>query len=246
MRGYTQLTASLLKSQLREPVGFFFLIIFSPALLLILGMIFGNDPAPEFGGRGFIDNIVPGLVTMSILIVGTSIVPSTQVHLRTSGALTRLRMTPLRASTFFAADITVSFIAALIGPLLTILTAVVVFGVGLPRNPLGLLAALMLGLVAMLALGYALGSLLPSVGAATGLGNMLMIVLMLTSGAFVPVALLDDTIQRIFHLSPSFHLADLVSRSWTGEPWAFTPVAVLLGMALTLGAAALLVSRRRW
>lgn len=246
MRGYTTLTTALFRSQLREPVGFFFLIVFSPLLLLLLGFIFGNEPAPEFGGRGFIDSLVPGLVTMSVLIVGTSVIPGAQTHLRTSGALTRLRMTPLTPATFFAADITVNFLTALIGPILTVLTAVVVFGVDLPQNPIGLLAALALGLLAMLALGYTLGSILPSVGAATGIGNLLMIVLMLTSGAFVPVALLDDSIRRIFHLSPSFHLADLVSRSWVGEPWAWTPVAVLAGMAVILGAVALLLARRRW
>ncbi|HKM25030.1 MAG TPA: ABC transporter permease, partial [Corynebacterium sp.] len=75
MRGYTTLTTALFRSQLREPVGFFFLIVFSPLLLLLLGFIFGNEPAPEFGGRGFIDSLVPGLVTMSVLIVGTSVIP---------------------------------------------------------------------------------------------------------------------------------------------------------------------------
>lgn len=246
MRGYRTLTTTLFRSQLREPVGFFFLIIFSPALFLLLSLIFGNNPVPEFGGRSLIDNMTPGLVAMSLLIVGTSLVPHNQTHLRTSGALTRLRMTPLPPATFFAADMTVNFLAGMIGPLITIVLAVTFFGVDIPRDIPGLIGALTLGMLAMLALGYTLGGLFPSVGAVTGIGNILMIILMLTSGAFVPVAVLDDNIQRLFHLSPSFHLAQLVAHSWQGEPWNWTSAAVLTGMAVILGGVAVALARRRW
>ncbi|MDO5669929.1 MAG: hypothetical protein Q4G50_07995 [Corynebacterium sp.] len=87
---------------------------------------------------------------------------------------------------------------------------------------------------------------MPSVGAAAALGNILMILLMLTSGAFVPVAILDKSIRRIFHFSPSYQLADLVARSWVNEPWNITSVGVLLGMAAVLGAVAIALARRRW
>lgn len=37
MTAYSHLTQAFFKSQLREPLGFFFVIVFSPMLLLILG-----------------------------------------------------------------------------------------------------------------------------------------------------------------------------------------------------------------
>ena len=75
MTAYSHLTQAFFKSQLREPIGFFFVIVFSPMLLLILGGIFGNDPQPQFGGRGFVNNMLPGVTIMSILMVGIALVP---------------------------------------------------------------------------------------------------------------------------------------------------------------------------
>lgn len=245
MRGYTQLTKALAISQLREPVGFFFLVIFSPALLLFLGFIFGNKPAPEFGGKGPIDNMVPGLMIMSLLIIGTSVVPQTLVLLRTSGAVNRLRMTPLSATTFMAADMTVNAVLSAIGPVLTLLIAVTVFGVSLPSNVVAFIGVIILGMVAFLAVGYALAAILPSVGAATGVGNLLMILLMLTSGAFVPVALLADNIQRAFHASPAYHLAQLVDQAWRGQSLSWISLAVLASVTVACATLALLLARRK-
>ncbi|STC69460.1 ABC transporter permease [Corynebacterium pilosum] len=245
MRAYRALTTAMLKSQFREPVGFFFLIIFSPALLLFLGLIFGNDPTPEFGGRGPIDNMAPGIMVMSILIIGATVLPQAQALLRTTGALTRLKMTPLKPSTYLASDMTVHFVSGVIGPVLTLLVALLVFGVDAPHSLLGLAGAIALAMVTMLAVGYALSAVMPSPGAATGLGNMLMILLMLTSGAFIPVAALSDTVQRLFEFSPSYHMAGLVDAAWQGEAFSLTSVAVLLGVAAVAGLLAVLLFRRR-
>lgn len=235
MRGYPQLASALLRSQLREPVGFFFLLVFSPVLLLVLGLMFGNDPQPDFGNRGFVDTMLPGLTVIAIVIVGVVLVPQTQLILRSTGALARLRATPLRPLTFVAADLSVNFVLGMVGALLTLLVGVLAFGVPWPAHPGRLALALMLGLVALLALGYTLAAVYPSVAAATGIGNALMIVLMLTSGAFVPTTVLPDGVQAAMRFSPVHHLAELARASWAGEPWPWPSALVLAGMAVVFG-----------
>lgn len=235
MRGYPQLTLAMLRSQLREPVGFFFLLVFSPGLLLILGLMFGNDPQPDFGMRGFVDTMLPGLTVIAIVIVGVVLVPQTQLILRSTGALTRLRATPLRARTFVAADLSVNVVLGMVGALLTLLLGVLGFGVAWPAHPGRLVLALVLGLVALLALGYTLAALYPSVAAATGVGNALMILLMMTSGAFIPAAVLPEGVQSFMRFSPVHHFAELVRASWAGQPWPGLSVLVLVAMAVVLG-----------
>ncbi|NNG20856.1 ABC transporter permease [Naumannella sp. ID2617S] len=236
MRGYPQLTRALLQSQLREPVGFFFLLVFSPALLVILGLIFGNHPQPEFGMRGFVTNMLPGITVISIMIVGIVSVPQNQLILRASGALTRLRVTPLRPLTFVAADLTVHFVLGMIGALLTLSLGIVVFSVDPPTHLALAVLALMIGLGAMLAIGYTLASLYPSVAAATGIGNGLMIVLMLTSGALVPTQTLPAGVQAAMRFSPVHHVVELVAASWQGEHWPWVSLAAILGITAVFGA----------
>ena len=43
----------------REYIALFFSIIFCPMLLVIFGMVYGNDPSPIFNGQGTIDVMIP-------------------------------------------------------------------------------------------------------------------------------------------------------------------------------------------
>ena len=235
MRGYTSLTRALIKSQLREPVGFFFLIIFAPLLLVIMGLIFGNDPKPEFGSHGFVDNMLPGLTLLSLITTGIIIAPQGQLLLRTSGSLARLRATPLQAKTYVAADLTVNFLLGFVGTLLTLIVGLVAFGAPQPKNIPLLLCAYSFGLVTMLAIGSFLTAVYPSVAAATGIGNGLMITLIMLSGILIPTVVMPDGIQSIINFSPVHHIAELVRAAWAGTSWPMVSVLILIGVTMVFG-----------
>lgn len=238
MRAYVTLTAAFARSTLREPVGLFFTLIFAPMLVVILGLIFGNDPTPEFGGRGFVEATLPAYASLVVAIMGVLLMPVAQLQLRESGALMRLRATPLRPLTFVAADLTVNFLIGMAGISLALLVGMVGFGVQPQGSVLLVLAAAALGLIAFLALGYTLAAIYPSAAAATGIGNGLMIVLMMTSGAFVPLAVLPEGVQRVMDFSPIRHLVVLMEGLWNGRSWSDygLATAVLLGMMIVFGA----------
>ena len=53
MRTFIQLCRVTAMPALREPVTVFFAVLFAPAFIGCIGIIFGNNPVPEFGGKGF-------------------------------------------------------------------------------------------------------------------------------------------------------------------------------------------------
>lgn len=245
MTGYRALTRTFFRTRLREPVGLFFAFFFAPALVLILGGVFGNEPDPEFGGRGYLDVTLPASASLVVAMIGLVLLPVNQLTLRESGALRRLRLTPLRPSTFIAADLTVNFAVGFAGMVAALAVGWWGFGVTLSGSLLAVLLAAALGLVAFLALGYALVGLYPSSGAATGIGNVLMILVMLTSGAFVPLTVMPEGLDRVMALSPVRHFVDLLGGLWAGEPWSalLVPTGVLLSMIVVFGALATLSFR---
>src|SRR5699024_12006668 len=70
MTSYRALTITLFRSQLREPVGLFFSLIFAPLLVLILGLIFDTGPDPVFGGRSFIEATLPAFPSLVLATIG--------------------------------------------------------------------------------------------------------------------------------------------------------------------------------
>lgn len=238
MTGYFSLTTTLARSRVREPVGLFFALIFAPALVLILGAIFGNEPNPEFDGRGYVDATLPAFGSLVLAIIGVMLMPVNQLTLRESGALRRLRLTPLRPITFIAADLTTNFVIGMIGMATALAVGWVAFDVSISGNLATVLAASALGLLSFLALGYTLSGLYPSSAAATGIGNILMILLMLSSGAFVPLTVMPDGVQTVMNYSPIRHFVDLIQGLWNGQAWStlLLPTGILLAMTIAFGA----------
>lgn len=237
MTSYRTLTVTLFRGQVREPVGLFFAFIFAPLLVLILGLIFDSGPDPVFGGRSFIEATLPAFPSLVLAIIGVLMVPVGQLSLRESGALRRLRLTPLRPSTFVAADLTVNFMIGMIGMLAALTVGWAIFGASPSGNLILVLLAAALGLVAFLALGYTLAALYPSSGAATGIGNVLMLLLMLSSGAFIPLATMPEGVQTIMNFSPVRHFADLMQGLWEGQSWStlLLPTVILTAMIIVFG-----------
>ena len=232
MRAYQTLVITLGRSMLREPVGLFFTLIFPPLLVAILGTIFGNDPTPQFDGKGFVDATLPAMSSLVVAIMGILMLPATQLQLRESGALARLRATPLKSWTYVAADVTVHFLVGMTGVVLALIVGMLMFGVRAQGSVLLVLVAGACGLIAFLAAVY------PSAAAATGIGNGVMIVLMITSGAFIPMEALPSGVRHATQFSPLRHLVELMQGLWAGHAWSDYGVAtaVLLGMIVIFGA----------
>lgn len=245
MKGYGALTATLLRSLLREPVGLFFSVIFAPALVLILGLVFDSGPDPNLGGRSFIEATLPAFPSLVLAMTGLLLVPVSHLTLRESGALRRLRLTPLRPATFIAADLTVHFLIGMTGMIAALATGWLAFGVDPFDNLAAVLLAAALGLMAFLALGYTLAGIYPSSGAATGIGNTLMLLIMISSGVFVPLETMPDGVQNVMNFSPVRYFANLMRSLWEGHGWStvLLPVGVLSAMIVVFGALATVLFR---
>ena len=238
MNAYRALLKALWRSQRRDPVGLFFSFAFAPVLVLALGAIFGNDPRPEFGGQGFLDATLPAFASLVLAMTGVLQVPVAMLTLRDTGALRRLSLTPLRRSTFIAASLTVHFVVGIAGMLTALAIGIGVFGVPRPSHVPGVLAVCLIGLSTFLAVGCALAALYPSATAATGIGNVLMILLMLTSGAFTPLTAMPSAIQQIVQYSPVRWFVEAAQHAWDGDPLAAMIMPVFL-LCVVLAVAAL-------
>jgi ABC-2 type transport system permease protein len=212
----------------------FFTLLFGPAMLILLGLIFGNDPDPMFRGRGYLDMAVPAYMAMIIGIVGLTAVPISAAIRREAGVLRRFSATPLRPLTYFLTDVLVPFLLTLLGILLLVLVGVVAFNVGFEGNLFSLLAGITLGACAFFSAGYSLVGLISSARAVVLIGNVVLYPLVLFSGAMIPLEVMPDTVRTISRFLPMTHLVALLRGLWSGKGWGdlLIEVAVLVGLAI--------------
>jgi ABC-2 type transport system permease protein len=227
----------------RDPVSWLAAVALPTVILLVFGSIFGPErPDPTLGGLRFIDVFVPSLVVISIGTLGVQTLPIRLATYREKGVLRRLSTTPADPLRLLAAQLVIYVATAGACLMLLVVVANVGFGVPLPRNPIGYVAALVLGMGAMLSIGALLAATAPSSRVATALAIPMFFVVMLLGGVYLPRVYLPDLLVRIGAFTPPG--VQGLQDAWFGTAPQLAP---LLGMAIvTIVVGAVAVRLFRW
>jgi imidazolonepropionase-like amidohydrolase/ABC-type multidrug transport system permease subunit len=224
-RGLGALVRALLWEAARSRTALFWTLAFPLLLLCILASVFGH------GNGQAVARLLPGLAT-SILLAGTLFsVAMRMVSERQTGVLRRYRVTPVSATVVFAAH----GISALITQTATFLVvwgaAALLFKLRIAGSPLSLLAAFLLGAVAITPFGLLVGSAASDVKSAPPLNNLIFFPMMFLSGSAIPLAIMPAWARSFARLLPASYLVELLDavvvrgQSLRASPG---PIAVLL------------------
>jgi len=237
-RGLLPMTIVQAKLYLREPIATFFTMAFAPLLLVLFGLIYGNEPNDLFGGRGSMDVTVPayiGLVIVTVALIG---IPIQTAASRELGILRRYRVTPLRPVTYLVADVITYYLMTLVGTVLLIVLGALAFGVRLEGNVLDVLAGFTLSALSFFALGYLLASLAPSARVAQTVGMVLAYPMMFLSGASLPLEALPAGLRQVADFIPLTYVVKLMRGLWVGDSWSSLAFeVVVLGVILVVATA---------
>jgi ABC-2 type transport system permease protein len=236
MRGLWKLFLMQFKLYLREPLAFFFTLVYPTMLLLLFGFIYGNQPAPEFWGKDFgtVDASVPayaGIIIGTVALMGIPIDTATN---RETGILRRYRATPLRPGVYLVASVAVYLVIALLGMVMLVIVGKIVFGLRMAGSWTGILGAFVLSAGAFYSLGYLLASMVPTARVAQAVGMVIFFPMMFLSGAGMPLQLLPEVLQQVSDYLPLSYVVRLIQGLWFGDTWVslWMPALVLTGIAV--------------
>jgi ABC-2 type transport system permease protein len=236
MRSLLKMTWMETKLFLREPVGTFFTLVFPLMMLFLFGSIFGNEPMPEFGGRGTIDISLPIYTAM---IIGTTGLMSTTTRMATyreNGILRRLRTTPVSPLVVLAAQVIVVFVMTGLGMLLLVVAGKLVYHVRFEGNAFSVLGGFVLGSLSFFGIGFILAGSLPNARTAQVVGLVLLYPMVYLSGASFPRELLPETIKKVSTFLPLTYVVNLLRGLWVGETWSqHTTDVIVLAAMLVVG-----------
>lgn len=230
MQAVRKMTWIELKLKMREPIGVFFTLVFPLLLLFLFGAIYGNEPTPFLGGRGSVDNSVPGYIGMIIGTIAFTGLPVVLGEYREQGILRRLQATPLSSTAVLGAQISTYIVLALFGTVLVVIPGMVVYGLAAPSAPFAVLLAIILSCISFFSIGFLLAGVMPTANAAQAAGMALFFPMLFLSGAGMPQEMLPDSLINFSQLLPLTHVVNLLKGLWFGEGWDITAVIVLILM----------------
>jgi ABC-2 type transport system permease protein len=242
MREMRSLLVTETKLLFREPVYWIVVIALPSLILVIFGSLFGtSERDPALGGLRFVDVFVPSLVVITLATLGIQTLPIRLATYREKGVLRRLSTTPAHPLWLLLAQLTVYAATAVVALVLLIVVANVLFGVPLPQEPLPYVAAFLVGMTSLFAIGLLLSAVAPSSRVATAVAIPLFFVVMLLGGVYVPRAYLPDVMIEIGDLTPPG--VQGLQDAWLGTAPELVPLLVMSLLTLGLGAAAVRLFR---
>lgn len=234
----------------REPASVFFTVVLPLIFLFLFASIFGNEPVRGPGGEiSFATYYVPGILTLSLVSATFVNLSITLTILRERGELKRLRATPVPAwiviagRTFTALGVTAVMVVVLVA------IGALAYDVEVPGGTLpGALLSLVVGVVALSALGFAFTAAIPSENAAAPMANAIVLPLYFISGIFIPEDELPGAMQTIGAIFPVQPLFDALLTAFdpftSGVGFAWADLAVVA--AWGVGGALVALARFRW
>ncbi|MEX1019512.1 MAG: ABC transporter permease [Litorilinea sp.] len=235
MNAYFKLAWMQLKLFGREPVALFFTLAFPLMILLLFGMIFGNAVDPQYGdGYGYIDALVPGLAVIIIGTVALMSIPVATATAREQKILRRYKATPMPPLVYLVADITTNVFIALIGLVILIIAARLVFDLRFGGNWVYVLGGFLLSAFSFAAMGYIVAVLSPTARIAQVVGQVLYFPMMILSGVAFPPDIMPEGVRAAANWLPLTQVVNLLQNLWFGQGWSIQSV-LILGLMLVVG-----------
>ena len=217
-----------LKLFLREPEATFFTLVFPLLMLFVFGSIFGNEPSEFYGGRGNVDVSVPAYMAMIIATTGLLSISVTVASYREKGILRRYRLTPMHPLAILTAQVTVNVLMAVIGALLLVLAAKLVYGFKFTGNIFSFSAGFLLSALSFFSIGFVVASVVRTARIANIVGMSLYFPNLFLSGAAIPKQIFPAGVDRVSHFLPLRYVVELLQGLSGGEPWSEHGFSVLV------------------
>ena len=163
----------------------------------------------------FMDFFVPGILAMSLMNSGVIGLSTAFVIYRERGILRRIKVTPFPLWAFILARVASQLLVAVAQSLILIVLARLLFDLHLRGNPLLILAVILLGALAFLAIGFAISGFARNAETAASYANLVTFPMLFLSGVFFAVDSAPAWLQPITRLLPLRYLVDALREPMT-------------------------------
>lgn len=246
MKALLRFTIVEAKLYIREPIAAFFTLAYSPMMLLLFGFIYGNEPTPFFGGRGYIDIAVPSFVALIIVSVGCMSVPISTASDREKGILRRFQSTPISPSIYLISTVLVYYIMTLLGVIILFVIGKIVYNVNFEGNLFYVFVGFTLSALSFFAFGFLIASFSPTARVAQTTGMIIAFPMMFLSGAALPLEILSDKIGNFINYLPLTHVVKLMRGLWYGSSWGTHAINILVLLGLLIVGSLVSIKTFRW
>ncbi|MCJ7835303.1 ABC transporter permease [Cuneatibacter sp. NSJ-177] len=246
MKTFLIMLKTELKLSLRGMDMVLFAICMPLAVLAILGMIYGGEPAFEGAGYTFLEQSFGALASISICAGGVMGLPLVVSDYRSRKILKRFQVTPASPALILLVQVVIYTLYAVCSLLLLLLTGKLFFGLQIHGSPALFLCGYLLVLISMFSIGVMVGGVAPNLKTASVIASLLYFPMLIFSGATLPYEVMPAALQKAADLLPLTQGIKLLKAASLGLPISGVLLPLLAMCALTLVCTGIALKFFRW
>lgn len=216
MKTFTTMLKTELKLSLRGMDMLIFAICMPLAVLIMLGVLYGNKPAFPGASYTFLEQSFAALATISICAGGVMGLPLVIAEYRSRKILKHYQVTPVSPALILFVQVVIYTLYAVTSLTSLFVVAKCLFGLQLHGSILLFLSGYGLVLLSMYSIGMMVGGLAPNTKIAGILASILYFPMLLFSGATLPYEIMPASLKMIADMLPLTHGIKLLKAASLG------------------------------
>ena len=161
-------------------------------------------------GRSLIEFMLPGIALWGIMSNSIIGLAASMASYREKKILRRIKASPLKPRTFFAAQVLAYLVMSLVQATVILGLGAIVFRVPVGGNFLIIGVLILFCNIVFLNLGFIVGAYSKTVAAASGFGNVVVLPLVMFSGVFFPPEMLPGVLSEVMRFLPLAPMVDIL------------------------------------
>lgn len=230
MNKYVTMLKTEIKLSFRGMDMVIFALCLPVVMVVLLGIIYGNQPAFEGASYSFLEQSFGAISTIAICAGGVMGLPLVISDYRQKKILKRYKVTPTNPILLLTVQVSIYAIYSLLSLILVYLVGSLFFGVRLPGSVGIFLASYLLVMLSTFSIGMMVGGVAPNMKVASIVASVLYFPMLIFSGATLPYEVMPTALQRIADILPLTQGIKLLKAASLGLPIevAWLPLVVMV------------------
>ena len=241
MKAFCTLLKNELKLNIRNMNMVIFAIILPLVVLVILGFLYGANPATGGANYTFLEQSIGALCAISVCAGGLMGLPLVVAEYRERKILKRFQVTPISPGMLLAVEFLIYVLYALVSMITLLLVSRLAWGVQLRGSWAGFSGSWLLTVLSTLSIGMMVGGVAKNAKSASIIACVLYFPMLIFSGATLPFEVMPEVMQKIISVFPLTQGIQLMKMAFLGltVEHSLLPIVVMLCVTLVCSGIAL-------
>lgn len=246
MKSFAILFKNELKLNIRNMNMVIFAVIMPLVVLIILGLIYGTNPAAEGADYAFIEQSFGALCTISICAGGLMGLPLVVADYRERKILKRFQVTPVSPIKLLLAELSIYIVYCIASMITLFPAAMLIWNVRIKGSLIAFLASWLLTMISTLSIGMMVGGVAKNSKSASVIACILYFPMLVFSGTTLPFEIMPPVMQKIVSVFPLTQGIELMKSAFLGLPAENVWISVTVMSAVTVICTGIAVKFFKW